>query len=46
MGICIGMPGGMVVVSLGMMGLASRISCTVVLKRTASASSVSPVWAV
>jgi hypothetical protein len=46
MGIFIGMPGGMVVASSGMKGLAARISVTLVLKRVARAGRVSPLWAV
>jgi len=45
MGICIGRPGGMVVASSGMIGLASRISITLVLKCAARAGNVSPVCA-
>ena len=45
-GIFIGKPCGMVVASLGMIGLACMISLIVVLNRLASAGSVSPLWAV
>src|SRR5688500_7832298 len=46
MGIFIGMPGGIVVASNGMIGLAALISSTVVLKRAARAGRVSPFCAV
>jgi hypothetical protein len=45
MGIFIGRPTGMVVASRGMIGFASKISSTEVLKRFANAGRLSPFWA-